>query len=81
MLKGVRFKYADRYNGICYTVPMTTKELVLNAVKDLPEDAAIEDAMERLLVLAKIERGIVQADAGKTISNEELKERLAKWLR
>mgnify|MGYP006955962878 CR=1 FL=1 len=27
---------------------MNTKELVLEAVKDLPENACIEDAMERL---------------------------------
>ena len=37
---------------------MTTKELVLEAVRSLPEDANIEDAMEKLLVIAKIERGI-----------------------
>lgn len=60
---------------------MNTKELVLEAVKDLPENAAVEDAMERLLLLAKIERGIEQADAGKTISHDEVKQRLAKWLK
>ncbi|HEV8590618.1 MAG TPA: hypothetical protein VGQ55_00840 [Pyrinomonadaceae bacterium] len=60
---------------------MTTKELVIEAVKSLPEDAAIEDAMERLFVLAKIERGIEQADAGQTLSNDDLKQRLAKWLK
>jgi predicted transcriptional regulator len=60
---------------------MNTKELVLEAVKDLPDDAPVEDAMERLLLLAKIERGIEQADAGNTISHEQLKQRLAKWLK
>jgi predicted transcriptional regulator len=59
---------------------MTTKEKVLEAVKSLPEDAEIEDAMERLLVIAKIERGIEQADSGQLLSHEEVKQRASKWL-
>ncbi len=59
---------------------MTEKEKVLEAVKSLPDDASIEDAMERLLFLAKIEKGIVQADAGESIPHERVKERMEKWL-
>ncbi len=58
---------------------MTTKEKMLHAVEDLPADATIEDAMERLLFLAKVERGLQQADSGKTISHTEVRERMAKW--
>lgn len=60
---------------------MTTKEMVIEAVKGLPENAEIEDAMERLLLLAKIERGIEQADAGKTIPHQEVRQRMSKWLK
>lgn len=60
---------------------MTTKEMVLQSVKQLPDNASIEDAMERLLLLAKIEKGIRQADAGKTVSHSQVKERMRKWLR
>lgn len=60
---------------------MSTKEKVLQAVADLPDDASFEDAMERLLFLAKIERGLAQADRGETISNTEMKERMASWLK
>ncbi len=59
---------------------MTTKQMVLQSVRDLPKNASIEDAMERLLLLAKIEKGIQQADAGKTISHHQAKERMRKWL-
>ena len=59
---------------------MTTKEMMQQAVNELPDDATIEDAMEKLLVLAKIERGIRQADEGKTISHQALRDRMAKWL-
>ena len=59
---------------------MTTKEEVIDVVADLPDDASIEDAMERLLFLAKVERGIQQADAGQTIPHAQVRERMAKWL-
>ena len=59
---------------------MTTKEKMLQAVQELPDDASVENAMERLLVQAKIERGIVQADRGETIPHEAVRDRMAKWL-
>ncbi len=60
---------------------MTTREKVIQAVEDLPDDATVEDVMERLLVLVKIERGLQQADAGQTIEHAQVKERMAKWLK
>lgn len=59
---------------------MTTKQKVLQAVKTLPEDASYEDAMERLLFLAKVEKGLQQADAGQTIPHEKMKKKMRKWL-
>lgn len=60
---------------------MTTRERIINAVKDLSEDAQIEDAMERLFLLKKIERGLQQADSGRTIPHEEVLQRVSKWLK
>lgn len=59
---------------------MTVKDKMLEAVRSLPEDAGIEDAMERLLFLAKIENGLLQADSGQTIPHDEVKRRLSRWL-
>jgi hypothetical protein len=56
---------------------MTTKDKVVHAVENLPADATVEDAMERLLFMAKVERGIQQADAGQTISHSKVRERMA----
>ena len=60
---------------------MTSKELVFQVAQDLPDDASIEDAMERLLFLAKIEKGLQQADAGETIPHAHVKDKMAKWLK
>jgi len=57
---------------------MKTKEKMINALQELPDEASIEDAMERLLFLSKVERGLSQADAGNTISHAQVKERMAK---
>jgi predicted transcriptional regulator len=59
---------------------MTTKERILKALEELPDDAGVEDALERLYLLYKVETGIRQADAGELISQEEARERMAKWL-
>jgi hypothetical protein len=60
---------------------MTKKEQMLKTVQELPDNASFEDAMERFLLLAKIERGIEQADQGRTISHNVVKDRMAKWLK
>jgi predicted transcriptional regulator len=54
----------------------TTKERVLEAVQQLPADATVEQAMERLYFIAKVEEGLRQAEAGKTVSHEDVKRRL-----
>lgn len=60
---------------------MTVKEKIIQVVEKLPADVTIEEAMERLLFLAKIERGLKQADEGTTVSHMEVKERMSKWLK
>jgi len=60
---------------------MTAKEMMLHAVEGLAADATIEDGMERLLFLAKVERGLQQADQGETITHAEMRDRMARWLK
>jgi predicted transcriptional regulator len=54
----------------------TAKQRVLEAIEKLPADATLEDAIERLVFLAKIERGLAELDAGKGVDNAEAKRRL-----
>lgn len=58
-------------------MPVTfTKSQIVEAVKDLPDDATIEDAIERLVFLHKIEVGLEQAREEKTVSLDEVEARL-----
>jgi len=58
-----------------------TKQLILKAIEDLPDDAGIHDALERLYLLYKVQRGLSQAESGDLISQEEARRRMGKWLR
>jgi hypothetical protein len=60
---------------------MSPKQEMLKAISELPDEANIEDALERLYLLYKIDKGIKQADAGELISQDEARRRMAKWLR
>lgn len=55
----------------------TEKQRALDAIKSLPEQATIEDAIERLCFIAKIEEGLRQSDAGQLVPHDEVKKRFA----
>jgi predicted transcriptional regulator len=67
--------------GMKMAIAKTEKEVILNAVQNLPDDTNFEEAMGRLYLLSKVERGLQQADEGQTISHEEAIKRLDKWLK
>ncbi len=60
---------------------METKQQMLKVIEDLPDDAGVEDALDRLFLLYKVERGRRQADRGELITQEEVRELMAKWLK
>jgi hypothetical protein len=57
-----------------------TKELVIEMIGRMPADATLTDIMAELYVRQKIETGLKQLDEGESLSQEEVEQRLAKWL-
>ena len=51
------------------------KQRIIHALDDLPDDATVEQAIERLYFLAKVEKGLAQLDNGESLSHEEVKRR------
>jgi hypothetical protein len=45
---------------------------MLKAIQELPDDATIEDAIERLYLLYKVERGIARPKPGKRFPKRKL---------
>jgi predicted transcriptional regulator len=59
---------------------MTQKQLVLEAIKELPEETSLREIVERIEFLAAIQKGIDQLDHGESIPHDEVKRQLATWL-
>ena len=64
---------------------MTIKEEIIQLMQGLPEEATaeetIDEAMDRLYLLYRIQRGGRQIEEGKVISHEEVMQRSAEWLK
>lgn len=57
-----------------------TKEQVITSLQDLPNSFEPEQLIERIIALQKMEEGLEQVKRGETVTVEEAKARLAKWL-
>lgn len=56
-----------------------TKAEIIESLTRLPDDATVEDAMEWLYVMAKIELGSQQLRDGRGIPHEEIVREMAEW--
>ena len=59
---------------------LVTKKALLKSLKDLPEEFTVDALLERLSVLQKIGRGMLEMEAGKGLTTAHARKRLAKWL-
>ena len=59
---------------------MTQKELVLDAIGELPDDASLDEIADRVEFLAAVQKGLDQLDRGEGIPHDELKRQRASWL-
>ena len=53
-----------------------TRDRMVEAIRELPADATVEEVIERLVFLAKIEEGLAQLDRGEGVPHDEVKRRL-----
>ena len=58
----------------------TAKEEVEALLSKLPDDCSIEDIQYHLYVIEKVRNGLEIADTQRTLSQEEVEQRLGKWL-
>ena len=54
----------------------TVRDQIMHVLEELPPDATFEDAIERLVFLAKIDAGLTELDAGQGVPHDEVKRRL-----
>lgn len=59
---------------------MLSKKEVLKSLGELPEKFSVEDAIDRLIVLHKMNNGRQEIKSGKGVTTVQAKKKLKKWL-
>lgn len=55
------------------------KSTIIHTLNELPSKFKLDDFLEKLIVIEKIDEGMEEAKAGKTISHDKVKKMVAKW--
>ncbi|MCE7059629.1 hypothetical protein [Dyadobacter sp. CY343] len=59
------------------TIP---KDTLLNSLKMMPDQIEVEEVIEQIILLSKIERSRRQLDNGESYTHDEVKSTYKKWL-
>jgi len=60
---------------------MLTKINVIKTITRFPDQFTIDDLVDKMILLDKIEKGLIQADNNQVISDEQLDKRIEEWLK
>ena len=60
---------------------MITKTQIINALENLPEDLSIDQVIDHLIFLEKVQKGLDDSANGRTYTKKEAREKLQKWLK
>ena len=60
---------------------MLSKTKVIKTISGFPENFSIDELVDKMILLDKIEKGLLEVKEGKVISHEEAKEKMSKWLK
>ncbi len=58
---------------------MITKAKLIEQINSFPDELSIDELIERLVFIEKLENRIVESENNEVISEEELKATIAKW--
>ena len=58
---------------------MLTKAQLSKIILDLPDTFSIDELIDKLIFIEKVEAGMAQSVEGKVISNEDVKKIIDKW--
>ena len=60
---------------------MLTKEKIKKSIDTLPDNLTIDQVIDRMIMLDKIEQGLKDVEDGNVFTTEEVKDKLNKWLK
>ena len=56
-----------------------TKREIMKSLDKLPDDATVDDFIDHLYVILKVEKGLAAGRAGKKVPVEEVRRRIQSW--
>jgi len=59
---------------------MLTKEKLIQVINKLPKEFSIDDVLDQLLLIQKIETGLAQSKKNEVTGDEELDKEFPEWL-
>lgn len=60
---------------------MLTKEKVKKTIERLPDNFTVDQVIEELIVLNKIEEGLKDIEEGRVFTTDQVKQELKAWLK
>jgi predicted transcriptional regulator len=60
---------------------MLTKEKIKKSIDTLPDNLTVDQVIDQIIMLDKIEQGLKDVENGNVYSTDEVKEQLNKWLK
>jgi predicted transcriptional regulator len=57
----------------------SVKEEMTRIIQEQPDDSSFDEILRELALARMIERGLQDSDAGRTISDDELKRQMNQW--
>ena len=57
----------------------TVKDSMIRVIRDQPEDSDFDEILRELAFTKMVNRGLADSDAGRTVSHEELEQRMQSW--
>lgn len=58
----------------------TAKNQIKKMLDEIPDDASLEDIQYHIYVQEKVERGLKDIEQGKTVPQQAIEQRMARWL-
>ena len=58
---------------------MSQRDLVIETIRKLPQEVTIDEIIEEIALLAAIRKGEQDADSGRIVSHEHVRETMAAW--
>ena len=59
----------------------TDKQLMIQILEQQPDDSSYDELLRELAFERMVDRGVTDAEAGRTVSHDEMRRRIADWER